>query len=132
MTERGAMLPLLAALVFVALVVVALAGDVALYAATYREAAFAADVGAEAGAAVISERAAYGGRLLLDPPAAEAVAIAAARAARPRVDRSVDAVATDTEVCVTVVEPFRPRFLLGVVAGDATVRTAACAVPRRG
>ena len=61
MNERGSMLPFLGALFFVGFVLLGLALDTALLAATYREAAFAADAGAEAGAAQLESGAAYGG-----------------------------------------------------------------------
>ena len=49
MNERGSMLPFLGALFFVGFVLLGLALDTALLAATYREAAFAADACASCG-----------------------------------------------------------------------------------
>ncbi len=127
MSERGSMLPFMAALIFVALAVVALASDVIAFAATYREAAFAADAGAEAGAGVIDRVAAYGGELRLDPTAAAVVAREAALGARPRTGRTATVDATPVRVCVTVSEPFAPRF-----GPAAMVNVTGCAEPRRG
>ena len=126
------MLPLLAALIFTGLVVVGLALDVGLYAATYRETAFAADVGAEAGAAMIDPGAAYAGRLELDPDAAAATAVEAAASARPRFGRTTAVAVDRRSICVVVTQPYTPKILgaFGVGSGEVSVR--ACAEPRQG
>ena len=82
MSERGSMLPFMAALIFVGLVVTGLALDAALLAATYREVAFAADVGAEAGAAELAVGA-YSETPLLDPGRAEATEVTVEACAVP-------------------------------------------------
>lgn len=125
------MIPFMAALVFAALVVVGLALDAALLAATYREAAFAADVGAEAGAAEIA-RDGYGQGLVLDRERAEATAAGAALTARPRPGRSVAAAAGPTRVCVTVTDRYEPRILGAVGIGPEVITIKACAEPRQG
>ncbi len=127
MSERGSMLPLLAVLIFVALTVTALAADVATFAATYREVAFAADAGAEAGAGTIDPAAAYAGTLRIETSAAVGIATDAALRARPRPERTATATADPNRVCVTVSQPFTPRFLPA-----ATVTVTGCAEPRRG
>ncbi|HHC08508.1 MAG TPA: hypothetical protein ENK55_07305 [Actinobacteria bacterium] len=127
MTERGSMLPLVGALILTALVVVAFAGDVALLAAGYREAAFAADAGAEAGAAVVVPTDAYGGAVVVDVLAAPEVAREAATAARPRPGRTVEVHAEPERVCVVVRQPAVARFF-----PDQVVVATACAEPRRG
>ena len=98
--------------------------------ATYREAAFSADVGAEAGASVIA--ADYNGELRLDVPRAELAAVESALAARSRPGRSASATANPTLVCVTITDEYQPRILSAVGVGPTTVSVEACAAPRRG
>jgi len=121
------MLPLLGALVIAAILIVALAADLLRYAATVREVAFAADVAAEAGAAVVDPAAAYAGTLRLAPAGAVTAATQAALQTRPRPGRSVDVTVIPGMVCVAVSEPFASRFVPGT-----TVRVDACAQTRRG
>lgn len=129
--EAGTALPMLLALVAAVLIVVALATDVVLYGATYREAAAAADAGAEAGAAVVAVDAAYGGTVSVAIEAARRTAVETATA-RPRPTRSAAATVTAGRVCVRVTERYRPRFLGGLGIGEAPIVVTACAVPRRG
>jgi hypothetical protein len=110
---------------------VALAVDLGRCGAAWREASFAADAGAEAGAAAIDPEAAYQGRLLLDPALAEQVGTAAALQARPRAGRVAAAEAETTRVCVTVHQPFPPG-LLGSVAVGRVISATACASPAQG
>jgi len=132
MNERGSMLPYVGALFFVGFVLLGLALDTALLAATYREAAFAADAGAEAGAAQLEAGSAYGGEMVLDPDAAIAAAETAALSARLRVGRTASAATDGVDVCVVVVDQYEPRILgaIGIVGKGVTVR--ACAAPRQG
>ena len=132
MSERGSMLPYLGALILIGLIVLGLALDVALLAATYREASFAADAGAEAGAARLETEAAYGGSTRLDRRLAIDTARAAALAARPRSNRTAVATTDGASICVEVTDHFQPRILgsVGVETEGVTVR--ACAVPRKG
>lgn len=132
MNERGSMLPMLGALIFTGLVVLGLALDVALLGATYRRAAFAADTGAEAGAAVLSVDDAYAGILALDPAQAEGVAVEAAVGARAAAGRTVSASADSARVCITVVDRYEPRLIGSLGIGPATVAVTACAEPGRG
>jgi len=131
LTDRGTVLPVLALLLVGGALAVALAVDLGRCGAAWREASFAADAGAEAGAAAIDPGAAYQGRLLLDRALAEEQAVAAALAARPRPGRSAAAEAEATRVCVTVNQPFPPG-LLGSVAVGRVIAAAACASPARG
>ena len=131
MNERGSMLPFMAALIFVGLVVTGLALDAALLAATYREVAFAADVGAEAGAAELALDA-YSETPLLDPDRAEATAVRAALAARPRSGRLAVAGADVGGVCLTVTDHYQPRILGAIGVAPTEVTVEACAVPARG
>jgi hypothetical protein len=126
--ERGSMLPFMAALIFVGLVVVALALDATMLAATYREVAFSADVGAEAGAAAITDD----GNLTLDPDRAETTGVEAALAARFRTGRIADADAGPDRVCVVVTDVYEPRILGALGVGPTEISVEACAEPSRG
>lgn len=128
MNERGSMLPFMAALIFVGLVVVGLALDATMLAATYREVAFSADAGAEAGAAMITGD----GSLTLDRDSAERTAIDAALGARVRSGRSAAATAGPDRVCVTVTDAYEPRILGAVGIGATEITVEACAEPSRG
>ena len=132
MDDRGSALPALAVIVFGGLIALGLAADLGRWGATWREAAFAADAGAEAGAAMIDEAAAYRGDLLLDVPAATEMAADAARSARNRAGRKFEVEATPTQVCVTVTQPFRPGLLKAVGVKKTTVKATACAQPAKG
>ena len=132
MNERGSMLPYLGALFFVGFVLLGLALDTALLAATYREAAFAADAGAEAGAAQLETGAAYGGEVVLDRATAVSAAEAASLSARSRVGRTASAATDGTEVCVVVVDHYEPRILGAIGIGEEGITVQACAAPRRG
>lgn len=132
MNERGSMLPYLGALFFVGFVLLGLALDTALLAATYREAAFAADAGAEAGAAQLETSAAYGGEVLLDRHAAVDTAETASLAARSRAGRTASATTDGAEVCVMVVDTYKPRILGAIGIGGQGVTVQACAAPRQG
>lgn len=126
------MLPYLGALFFVCFLLLGLALDTALLAATYREAAFAADAGAEAGAAQVEVGAAYGGEMVLDPDAAIAAAETASLAARLRVGRTATATTDGVDVCVVVVDQYEPRILGAIGIGSQGVTVRACAAPRQG
>lgn len=122
------MLPFMAALIFVGLVVVGLALDVTLLAATYREVAFSADVGAESGAGMIIGD----GSLTLDRAQAERVGVAAALDARARAGRTAVADAGPDRVCVVVTDAYEPRILGAIGIGPTEISVEACAEPSRG
>jgi hypothetical protein len=126
------MLPALAVLVLGATLGLGLAYDLGRWASTWREAAFAADAGAEAGAPALDRGVAYGNTLHLEPRLAEVIAFEAAQTARPRPNRSVVSTADLTEVCVTVVQPFRPSLLRALGIGELSVQAEACAEPIQG
>lgn len=132
MNEHGSMLPYIGALFFVGFLLLGLALDTALLAATYREAAFAADAGAEAGAAQLEAGAAYSGEMLLDPDAAIAAAETASLSARSRVGRTASASTDGVTVCVVVVDRYEPRVLGAIGIGGQGVTVRACATPRQG
>jgi hypothetical protein len=131
LSDKGTVLPILALLMVGGALAVALVLEVGRCGAAWREASFAADAGAEAGAAAIDPAEAYRGALLLDPALAEQEAVAAALAARPRAGRAAAAEADPTRVCVTVRQPF-PSGLLGSVAGGRQITASACASPGQG
>jgi len=128
-SERGSALPLLAVLVLGGMIVAGLAIDLGRWGVTWREAAFAADTGAEAGAAMIDTEAAYRDDLQLDAGRARVVAIDAALGARPRPGRTATATADVTAVCVTVRQQFRPTILRAAGVGPGVIAVEACAVP---
>ncbi len=132
MNERGSMIPYLGALLFIGLVVLGLALDVTLLAATYREVSFAADTGAEAGAAQLEMSSAYRGSLRPDPRTAMEAAEHAALSARPRSGRTAAATADGTSICVTVMDEYRPRILGAIGVGTHGVTVRACATPQSG
>jgi len=132
MNERGSMLPYLGALFFVGFVLLGLALDTALLAATYREAAFGADAGAEAGAAQLETSAAYGGAVVLDRASAIAAAETASLSAPSRAGRTANASTDGTEVCVVVVDHYEPHILGAIGIGEQGVTVQACAAPRQG
>lgn len=132
MNERGSMLPYLGALFFVGFVLLGLALDVALLSATYREAAVAADAGAEAGAAHLETGAIYDGELRLEETAAVAAAETASLRTQRRPGRSVAASTDGVQVCVVVTDQFEPRILGSVGVGAEGITVRACARPWQG
>lgn len=132
MNERGSMLPYLGALFFIGFVVLGLALDTSLLAATYREAAFAADAGAEAGASHLEVSSAYQGTTRLDRGPAIAAAETASLAARSRSGRTAVATTDGTTICVSVTDRFEPRILGSVGVGTQGITVNACASPRQG
>jgi len=126
------MLPYLGALFFIGFVVLGLALDTSLLAATYREAAFAADVGAEAGAAHLEVSSAYEGTTRLDRGPAIAAAEMASLAARSRSGRTAAATTDGTTICVSVTDRFEPRILGTIGVGTQGITVNACASPRQG
>ncbi len=131
MSDRGTVLPVLALLMVGGALAVALSVELGRCGAAWREASFAADAGAEAGAAQLDPGAAYSGRIRLDPAAAGRTAEQTALDFRPRVGRRATAAATTTRVCVTVTQPFPPGLLAPFVHGRP-IAVSACATPERG
>jgi hypothetical protein len=132
MNERGSMLPYLGALFFIGFVVLGLALDTSLLAATYREAAFAADAGAEAGAAHLDVSSVYNGTTRLDRAPAIAAAETASLAARSRSGRTTTATTDGLSICVVVTDRFEPRILGSIGIGTEGIAVSACASPRQG
>lgn len=130
-TEHGTLLPLVAALLFVAFLLVALLADIAMLHSVYRASAARADRIAEAGAAMIdADRLHEDGILELDPAAAERRALEAAGSdVAPAHSVVIDA---DTSVlCVEVVETYELR-VLPVLGAPIEVRVRSCATPASG
>ncbi|MEA2009802.1 MAG: hypothetical protein U9N78_03780 [Actinomycetota bacterium] len=132
MNERGSMLPYLGALFFIGFVVLGLALDTSLLAATYREAAFAADAGAEAGAAHLEVSSVYEGTNRLERGPAITAAETASLAARSRSGRTAAATTDGTTICVAVTDRFEPRILGSIGIGTRGITVRACASPRQG
>ena len=118
-----------AALTFTSFVMIALVVELALLAASYRTVAGAADAAAESGASMLSVSDAYASELALDGVAARSEAI---RVATQLSSGTASVWVSDTELCVTVTDVYRPTTLLnlGMSAIDVTVQS--CTEPRRG
>ncbi len=125
-------MPAVLAVVLGGLLVLGLALDLGRWAFVQREAVFAADAGAQAGAAIIDDDAAYRGATELDTGAAHAVAVQAAQEARPRPGRTASASVRPSEVCVTVRQPFATTLLRAAGVGGGEIRASACARPAQG
>jgi hypothetical protein len=132
MGDRGSALPVVLALALGGALVLGVALDLARWASTHREAVFAADVGAQAGAAMVTEDGLRRGVLVVDGARAEAAAVELAKAARPRAGRAVTVTVLSDEVCVLVTQEFHSTLLaaLGIVPGSVVGQ--ACAVPASG
>jgi len=106
--------------------------DLSRWASSHRQAAFAADAGAQAGAAVVSPEDLRVGEVVVDVGAALPIAREAALSSRPRSDRVVAVTISGNQVCVTIEQPFASPLLgaLGVIPG--VVLGSSCAEPARG
>lgn len=132
MAERGSVLPLVLGLGVVALVLVGVAVDLLRWGAVVREAGFAADAGASAGAAMLDEASLRAGAVALDPSLAGSEGRRVALLTRPRPERSSSATATADRVCVTVTQGFTPSLLRLVGLGGHIASASSCAYPARG
>lgn len=129
--ERGTLLPMTAALLFVALLVVALVSDIALLHGEYRSTASMADRIAEAGAGVLDEGRMHLGVLAIDPE--YSVAYAGDLAADLGLDPSDLTFTVDGSLfCVTLRRTHRAAFLGAVGGGDQVIAVEACSVPASG
>ncbi len=125
-------MPAVLAVVLGGFLVLGLALDLGRWAFVQREAVFAADAGAQAGAAIIDQEAAYAGSTRIDAAAAHSVAVQAALEARPRAGRSASASVQPAEVCVTVLQPFSTTVLRAAGVGGGEIQASACARPAQG
>lgn len=130
-SESGSMLPLVAALVFVAFVVVGLCVDVAVLHMGYRGVAIVADTAAEAGASMIDPDMLHGGQTALDQASARARALEVAMSLAPEGAEFV-VQATDIEVCVQIRQQHDTVALAAVGARSVTIDVRSCATPRIG
>ena len=126
--ERGSMLPLLGGLIFVALVVAALAVDVARLHGAYVEVGLLADVASESGAAMIDEAGIHDGTITLDADRALQAVDAAVGAG----DDQVVAELVDVSLCVTITREHRTIALGFVGASTVDVAVRSCAEPMAG
>lgn len=128
--ERGSMVPMMGALLFVGFTIIALAVDVALLHGAYLRASVVADHAAEAAAAMIDVDAAHAGETVLDTRAATAIAV------RVLIDNgwqgSSEVGFDGAQVCVEVSEPHGTVALAFVGLPTVQVATVACAVPAVG
>lgn len=132
MDERGSVLPAIAVIALGGLLVMGIGIDLARWGASWREVAHAADVGAEAGAAMIDEGAIFVGELAVNEVLATETAVDAALRSRPRSGRTASVAVDGDQVCVLVRQPFRAT--VARVAGSETLLVAveACARPAQG
>ena len=132
MKDRGSVLPALALLMMGGLIMIGVGIDLGRWGAAYREVAYVADAGADAGAAMIDEQDARVGVLALDPSAAELAAVELALAIRSRDGRVVAATSTRDEICVEVQQVFQPGIMRAVGATESLVTVRSCARPAKG
>ncbi len=129
--ERGSMLPAFGGLLFVSFVLLTLAVDIALLGAAYRDTATLADVAAEAGAAMIDQRALHGGTTTVDPRAATLEALATLT--RAGVSNSETAVEVrGASVCVSIRKRHRTLGLRYLAVGEIVIDVSGCARPGTG
>lgn len=130
--ERGSMLPLVGALLFTAIVVVALVSDLAMLQGAHRATASQADRIAEGAAAMLDTvRLRQDGTVAVDPAAARQRAMELAD--HEGLDRSALAVEVVPErVCVTLTRMEQPRAFRTVGGSSVEVRVRSCAVPDSG
>ncbi|MCL1599372.1 MAG: hypothetical protein M3094_09325 [Actinomycetia bacterium] len=132
MDERGSMLPMFAGLLFVSFMILALAVEIALLGAVWRQAADVADIAAEAGAAMIDERLLHTGNIIaIDAQDAGHAALGAAHdLGVAGGDVTVD-VGT-AKVCVTIRVRHVTRSLRFIAVREIPVEVSRCAVPAVG
>lgn len=122
------MIPLVGALMFVALAVLALVVDIALLHGAYLDTAARADAAAEYGASMVDESAIHGGVLRLDTGRASD----ATRSAIGPDQAIVDLDVTGDAVCVTLGAAHRTHALTFVGIREVDVRVRSCASPAQG
>lgn len=132
MADRGSVMPAVLALAFGGLLILGVSMDLARWASSHREAAYAADAGAQAGAARVLPDELRQGHVAVDAEAAFVVAEQAALGSRPRPGRSVDVTVADNEVCVAIEQGYTSRLLSALGIAPDLVRASSCARPARG
>lgn len=124
------MLPAFGGLVFVSLVMLALAVEIASFGIVWRQTSSVADSAAEAAAAMIDVEALHMGDTILERPAAAREAFAVVDSAGDVYSATVDV--KPDEVCVVVHRVYRPVALRGFSITDTAVDVVSCAQPRTG
>jgi hypothetical protein len=132
MADRGSVLPAIAVIALGGVLMIGIGIDLARWGASWREAAYAADVGAEAGAAMIDEAAAHSGNVSIDEHLAAATAEDAALQARERPGRAATVTVSGDQVCVRVEQPFRATVARIASIENLSVAVEACARPAQG
>lgn len=132
MADRGSVLPAIAVIALGGMLIIGIGIDLARWGASWREAAYAADVGAEAGAAMINETSALHGHVSIDEDLASAAAVNAALQARERNGRSATVAVIGEQVCVRVEQPFRATVARIAGAETLPIAVEACARPAQG
>jgi hypothetical protein len=132
MADRGSVLPAVLALAFAGLLILGVSMDLARWASSHREAAAAADAGAQAGAAMVLPSELRLGVVAVDGEAALVVAEQAALGSRPRAGRTVEVTVVDNEVCVAIAQAYASRLLSSLGITPDLVRASSCARPSRG
>jgi len=124
------MLPAFAGLVFVSLVILALAVEIASFGVAYRQTADLADVAAESGASMIDQSALHNGSTVLDEPAAAREALTVVSGAGFGETARVDVL--PDRVCVSVTRVHEATALSFLAIGAVDVQVTSCAEPRTG
>jgi hypothetical protein len=132
MADRGSVLPAVLALAFGGLLILGVSMDLGRWASSHREAASAADAGAQAGAAMVLPNELRLGVVAVDGDAARVVAEEAALGSRPRAGRVVQVIVVDNEVCVAIEQTYTSRLLSSLGVTPDLVRATSCASPARG
>ncbi len=124
------MLPAFGGLIFVSLVMLALAVEIASFGIVWRQTSGVADSAAEAAAAMIDIDALHTGDTILERSAAAREAFAVVDSAGDVYNATVDV--TPDEVCVAVHRVYRPVALRGFSISETAVDVISCARPRTG
>lgn len=132
MADRGSVLPAVLGLALGGLLLIGVAMDLSRWASSHREAAFAADAGAQAGAAIVSPTDLRIGLVAVETEEARPVAVDAALGSRPRAGRAVAVTISGNQVCVAVEQPFVSHLLTALGVTPGLVRASSCAEPARG
>ena len=127
-SETGSVFPILAVVLVGGILAALIAVELGRLVSERRAISFAADMAAEAGAAMLDEAAVRGGQLSLNPSAARERAVSYAISTAPS-GSDIFITSNETEVCVEIASAFEPRLLAMVGARPVELRAAACASP---
>lgn len=129
--DRGSVFPILAIVLVGGVLATLIAVELGRLASERRAISFAADMAAEAGAAMLDEDSVRDGLLALDPQGAHDRAMTQIREVAPA-GSSVSAAASATEICVTISTSYNPRLLSMVGARAVDLAATSCAAPAAG